>query len=262
MYTRVRTYSVIAVGVCLLAFIGTAGASVLTETFDLTASADSNVDIGGISARAIFTLDTATPTILQIELFNTSTGAPAGFSNVDQLLTGISFDMGEAGYNGDPLIYDDASIDEVVIGPGGRSINFDNVPSQLGAGDNVSGEWGFGNEDGTGMLTNFISANRSQATAFDGVNLDGPPNIDGPQGGICADPPLVDLSGTGAIISSVVITVPLDAPLSNLDFLYENGVLAEFGSDAAFVVVPEPATLLIITAAGLPVLLKRRRRRG
>ena len=254
-----KTSVIITVGVCILAFISTAGASVLTETFDLTASADPNVDIGGISARAIFTLDTATPTVMQIELFNTSTGAPAGFSNVDQLLTGISFDFGHPGYNGDPMIYDDPSIDEVVIGPGGRSINFDNVPSQLGAGDNVSGEWGFGNQDGTGMLTNFIAANRSQATAFTGDNLDGPSNIDGPQGGICTDPALIDLSGTGAIVGSVVIIVPLDAPLSNLDFLYENGVMAEFGSDAAFVVVPEPATLSLLALGGLAVLKRRRK---
>ena len=131
MHTWARQSSVIAVGVCFLALISTARADVLSETFELNASADPGFDIGGLSARAIFTLDTATPTIMQIVLFNTSTGAPAGFSNVDQLLTGISFDFGHPGYNGDPLIYDDPAIQEVVIGPGGRAINFDNVPSQL-----------------------------------------------------------------------------------------------------------------------------------
>jgi len=206
----------------------------------------------GLSASAVFTLNN--PTELQITLINNSTGVPAGFDSADQLLTGISWDFGQPGYNGDPMIIGGT----VVIGPGGRSINFDQIDPldpQLGAGDDVSGEWGYGNMDGTGLLTNFVTATKSEATAFGGTNWDGPENIDGPQGGICTDPPWVSLGGLGAVTDSVVITLTLDTSLDNLNFL-ENGVVAEFGSDAAF--VPEPTTICLLGFGTLTLVMRRR----
>ena len=236
-----------------------AEATLITKTFELTEPHTSSpVQIlNGLSAKAIFTLDTGNPTELKIELFNTSTGVPAGFSNADQILTGISFDFGDPGYPGDPEIIDLGATDAVVIGLGGYSIDFDNVVSQLGAGDDVSGEWGYGNEDGSGLLTNFASANSAQSTRFPGDNLDGPANIDGPQGGIVTATPLVLLGGLGAVADSVIITLKIDTALTDLDFLDENGVMAEFGSDAAFV-VPEPATLGLLLVAGLVMLGRKR----
>jgi hypothetical protein len=143
----------------------------------------------------------------------------------------------------------------VVIGPGGQSINFDQINPQLVAGADVSGEWGYGNTGGTGMLTNIVSTNAAKATKFPGANLDGAPTLDGPQGGICTNAPLVPLGGLGAIADSVVITLTLDTPLANLNFL-ENGVVAEFGSDAAF--VPEPASICLLGLGMLTLLRKRR----
>jgi len=246
---------IIVRGLVLLLVAGmSAEAAIVTKTYDLDQpDVSSPVQVlNGLSARAIFTFDTAYPTELKIELFNTSTGVPGGFGNEDQILTSISFDFGVPGYNGDPNI----TTGTVVIGPGGRSINFDNVNPQLGEGNDVSGEWGYGNMDGTGLLANFVTANKAQATRFPGDNLDGPVNIDGPQGGIVTDPPLIALNGSGAVADSVIIMLTIDTDLTNLDFLDDNGVFAEFGSDAAYL-IPEPATILLLGIGG--VLLCRRR---
>ena len=95
------------VGLVVLAVIlSTAKATILTQTWDLTIPAPTSKvqNLNGLSTRAIFTYDTTFPNVLKIELFNTSTGVPAGFSNADQLLTSISFDFGSPGYNSDPKI--------------------------------------------------------------------------------------------------------------------------------------------------------------
>jgi hypothetical protein len=199
----------------------------------------------GLSASAVFTLNN--PTELQITLINNSTGVPAGSDSSDQLLTGISWDFGMAAVG---------ATGTVVIGSGGRSINFDNVITQLGAGDDVSGEWGYGNTGGTGMLTNIVSTNAANVTRFSGANLDGPLSLDGPQGGICTDPPQVSLGGLGVVADSVVITLTLDTSLANLNFL-ENGVVAEFGSDAAF--LPEPATICLLGFGALSLIRRKHR---
>jgi hypothetical protein len=123
----------------------------------------------------------------------------------------------------------------------------------------VSGEWGFGNMDGSGALPNFVSANAAQATPFGGSNLDGPVNLDGPQGGLVADPPLVSLGGLGAIQDEVVITITVNLPLADLNFLLENGVRVEFGSDAEFITVPEPVTIPLLALATLALTHRRRR---
>ena len=70
----------------------------------------------------------------------------------------------------------------MVIGPTSSSLNFDS--GSYPAGFNVSGEYGYGNMDGTGALTNFVSAHTPEATPFGGANRDGPVSINGLRAGL------------------------------------------------------------------------------
>jgi len=233
---------------CLLLCTDVCSAALINKTFDLDTSANPALDPNGLMARAVFQLDTAAPGELIIELTNTSTGVPPGFDSAAQLLTGISFDLGLPGVNDVDLAIIGGN---VVVAAGARSINFDKVAAQLGPGDDLGGEWGFGNKGTTEFLPNYISTLQGGTTAFGGNNLDGPTNLSGPQGGIATDPPLVAIGGLGAVADSVIITLILDGPLADLNFLDSNGVRAEFGSDAAFL-IPEPGilSLLILGALG------------
>ena len=210
-------------------------------------------DASGLTAEAEFTL--LNPMTLEIRLKNLSSGVPAGFDSADQLLTGISFDIGAQGV-GDPEITGGS----VKIGPTSQSVNFDQVMSQLGPGEDVTGEYGYGNSGGSGALTNFVSAHIAHGTPFGGTNLDGPLNLSGPQGGLIANPIPMSIGGLGAIQNEVIITVTLDSTLANLDFLAANGVRFEFGSDAAFFTIPEPQSFVLfgLGVAGLLAYSRRR----
>ncbi len=208
-------------------------------------------DPSGLAAEATFTL--VNPTTLEVRLRNTSTGVPMGFSNSDQLLTGLSWDFGLPGINaGDPEITGGT----IVTGPNSSSINFS--ITNVGPNTSVGGEWGYGNMNGSGALVNMISGNQSGVTPFGGPNLDGPVVLDGPQAGLVANPILVPLGGLGAIQDEIIATLTISQALNNLDFLLANGIRVEFGSDAHFITIPEPATLGLIAMGG--VLMLRRRR--
>lgn len=206
-------------------------------------------DPSGLSAEAEFTL--LGPTTLEVRLRNTSTGVPMGFSNSDQLLTSVAFDLGG------PSILGGA----VLTGPTSSSVNFD--VASVGPNANVSGEYGFGNGGTTGLFDNYISANTAGTDPFGGVNLDGPVSLDGPQAGLVADPILVPIGGLGAIQYEIVATLSLSDPLADLGFL-ANRVTVEFGSDAAFITSPEPSApaLVGIAAAVLGWSVSRGKRRG
>lgn len=209
----------------------------------------------GLAATAEFTL--LNPTTLQVVYENTSTGVPNGFSNSDQVLSTVSWDFGHPGYNGDTHI----SGGTVVTGPTSFSVNFD--VTSVGPNTSVSGEFGYGNMDGTGALTNFVSSNNAQVTPFGGPNLDGPSNIDGPQGGLVpASGPILPVGGLGVIQGKVIATLTLTIPITEAELaadLENNGVRFEFGSDAAFLDgVPAPAGTALFATAG--ALLARRRR--
>ncbi len=203
-------------------------------------------DPSGLSAEVEFTL--VDPMTLVVRARNTSTAAPVGFDSADQLLTGVSWEFPEVGM--DTVEITGGS---VVIGASSQTVNFST--GSYGPGTDVSGEFGFGNGGGSGQMTNFVSGNTAQATPFGGANLDGPVNLSGPQGGLISATPIVPIGGLGAIEDEIVATLALDTPLPDLAFLAENGVQVEFGSDAAFIVVPEPATLLLLVVGG--VLLGR-----
>lgn len=211
-------------------------------------------DPSGLSAEVEFTL--IDPTTLEVRAKNTSTGVPGGFSNSDQLLTGISWDFNPPGLSGNTSITGGT----VMTGPTSASVNFSIL--NVGANADVSGEFAYGNMDGTGLLPNFIAATIGgpMTTPFGGANLDGPVSIDGPQAGLIADPALVPLGGLGAIEDEIIATLNLSDAIADLAFLNTTGVRVEYGSDAFFItVVPEPATFSLL-AGGLMLLAAARRR--
>jgi len=241
--TRLSSLAIVVSSVTILASSASADLVIFT-------------DPSGMSAEAEFTL--LNSTTLQVRLKNTSTGAPAGFGGAAQILTVLSWDFGAAGNNpGDTQITGGT----IVIGPTSQTINFDT--GSYGPGTNVGGEWGFGNNDTSGGLMNLISANTSGATPFGGPNLDGPAGLDGPQGGLVANPPVADLGGQGAIQDEVIATLNLSLAISNLNFLAANGTMVEFGSDALFIPgnsAPAPGGLCVLAMAG--VCARRRRRQS
>lgn len=206
---------------------------------------------GGLAAEAEFTLVNATT--LRVRVKNTSTGVPMGFSNSDQILTGVSWDFGAVGANaGEAMITGGL----VRTGLMSQSVNFS--VANVGANADVSGEWGSGN-GGSGLaFTNFISALQAGSTQFAGANLDGPGNLNGPQGGIVASPAIVALGGLGAIQDEVVATLNLSQSLSNLDFLGTNLVRFEFGSDAAFLTTPTPGSAGLVLIGAMFAFRRRR----
>lgn len=217
----------------------------------LAANADAGViinfnDPSGLAGQAEF--DLLNPTTLQVRLRNTSTGVPVGFDSADQLLTSCAFLL-----NGGVTITGGS----VFTGATSASVNFD--ITNVGASADVSGEWGYGNvgNTGYGALLQSFSSNNAQVDPFGGANLDGRTNLDGPQGGLVANPALVALGGLGAIQDEVIATLNLSAAIADLSFL-SNGVIIEFGSDAAFL-VPAPGALALLGLAGLVGARRRRR---
>jgi len=225
-----------AVGALLVAGVMCAAGSANAQLYTF-----STVD--GLSGEAEFTL--VNPTTVGIRLKNTSTGVPVWFDNADQLMTGISWDSGAAGVvAGDPIITGGS----VLIGPTSMSLNFST--GAYGPGTDVSGEYGYGNNDGSGAMYNMVSATTAGVTPFGGANLDDPISIDGPQAGLVAGPVLVPLGGLGAIQDEILITITLDQAIASLGVLTDRGVRVEFGSDAAFVDFPAPGTLALLGLAG------------
>ncbi|MHC4610775.1 MAG: hypothetical protein ACYS7M_10565, partial [Planctomycetota bacterium] len=69
----------------------------------------------------------------------------------------------------------------------------------------------------------------------------------------------VPLGGLGAIQDEIIATLTLDSALANLDFLDENLVRVEFGSNAAFITIPAPgAALLAMIGLGTVGLIRKR----
>lgn len=208
-------------------------------------------DPSGLKAEAEFTL--TGPTTLTIRLRNISTGVPMGFSNSDQILTGVSWDFGLAGSNpGEPTI----TAGSVLIGASSASVNFST--GSFGAGADISREWGYGNSPSGMSFQNFLSALQAGSTQLPGVNRDGPDALNGPQGGLVASPAIVDLGGLGAVQDEIIATLTLSTAISNLDFLNSNLVRFEFGSDAAFLTTPTPGASALLLIGG--AIAGRRRR--
>jgi hypothetical protein len=209
----------------------------------------------GQTASADFSFTDSTQ--LKITLTETTPAADSSLVGSGAILTGIGF-----------LLPDNAVIvlpGGVTIATGSASVGFRpqrQPPEDLGAGADVSGEWGatVGGEkpmDGVGNW-DFVSTITAQVTKFAGANLDGPSQLSGPQGGLLLDS--AARGGLGVIENSVIILLTLDADPSVdgnqdltdnqqtafLDSLSTKS-LVEYGSDEAFgYPIPEPATMLLV----------------
>ncbi|MCG3180994.1 MAG: hypothetical protein BIFFINMI_03361 [Phycisphaerae bacterium] len=245
-----RLLAILAAGGALLAASGSALGDVLW-VWD---------DGSGFSAQATFTQTGARE--MQLTLMNTSTAWPVTvpIDASNQILTSVSFDMGN---------WAKITGGTAVLGDGAHTVNFDNVSSQLGEGGDVSSEWGYTNGVYAPLSYNVVTAMRSHSTPFASGNLDGPDNLDGPQGGLVADPLRASLGGLGGIQGPLVFTLYFDRDIS-MENMHVGKV--EFGSDAHFIgnatphtnEVPEPATLALLGIGGLAfgMAADRRRRRA
>jgi hypothetical protein len=126
----------------------------------------------------------------------------------------------------------------------------------------VSGEWGFGHTgQSINLLPDFVSAMRSHTTPFGGENLDGPGNLDGPQGGLYTVPPLADVGGLGGVQGPVEFTLTLNRDW-DIGTHFPGAAIVEFGSDVRFLQlapIPEPGPALLLACAGLLIFMGRRR---
>lgn len=176
-------------------------------------------DGNGFSAVATFRL--VNPTTLEVSLLNTSMGIPAVADSSDTILTGLSWD-----FDGESSILGGTA----ATGLTSMSVGF---TTEVGANDDISGEWGFGNIGSTNMYPQMISANEAHMMPFGGANLVGPVALNGPGGGVISNEGAALLGGQGAVKDEVVVTLALTDPLADLAFLL-NGVRFEWGSDYVF----------------------------
>ena len=233
----------LAVTIAVTLVFGVSGASVASVLIPYIASTRQ-------TAQADFVFDDDTH--LRITLTETTPATASTLASAAAILTSIGFRLPDQTVIVLP--------GTVTIAVGSSSAGFSK--GDLGAGEDVSGEWGatIGGEkpmDSVGSF-DFVSANGAQVEKFAGANRDSNGNLNGPQGGLLDDSGV--RGGLGVIDNSVEIFLTLDADpstsaLDELNTTQQNAFLqslwtdsiVEYGSNAAFGhPVPEPGTLLLL----------------
>lgn len=236
--------------ICALAAVAVtsvAHAGTITVNYTMDAGGSSVSPLNGLSALAKFV---ASGNQLEITLQNTSTGLPADFDTAASLLVSVGFDLPSG-----VLIQ---SGDSAMIAAGSAGIA---QWSSRSAGGSVGEDWAWTNIGGGDVLSGYTqvistSSGNNGLVRFDG----GSGSIDGPWGGIVAKPPLISIPGSrhavsDAIVFMLTLTAPLtDAQLSDV----ASQSIVEFGSDARYLRVPEPAALTLVALCGL--MIRRRTR--
>ena len=225
-----------------------ASADIIVE-YTADAGGNNNEPLNGLAARGTFAIEGNDLTIL---LENTSTGVPDSFEVSDSLLVSLGINL--------PGV-DILSGDAVIIGPDSSGLG---SWSDRVAGDSVAEEWLWTNDFGGDLMESYkhvISTSNGQGggetTRFDG----GSGGVNGPFGGIAADPPILEIPGNQPAVSdSIYYELTLTGTLTEEQLLpTANTSIVEFGSDQRYLSTPEPASagLVLVT-----VLLAGRRGLG
>ncbi|HUU95921.1 MAG TPA: XDD4 family exosortase-dependent surface protein [Phycisphaerae bacterium] len=226
---------------CTLAALASApyaAADVIVE-YTADAGGNNNEPLNGLAARATFAIDGNDLTIL---LENISTGVPDSFEVSDSLLVSLGINL-----PGVDILTGDAAI----IGPDSIGLG---LWSDRVAGDSVAEEWLWTNDFGGDLMEAYqhvISTSSGQGggetTRFDG----GSGTVNGPFGGIAADPPILEIPGNKPAVSdSIYYELTLTGTLTEEQLLpAANASIVEFGSDQRYLRTPEPASagLLLVT---------------
>jgi hypothetical protein len=192
--------------------------------------------LNGLAARATFSL---AGTHLSVLLEDTSTGVPASFDTATSLLVSVGLNL--------PGGVSIASGNSAVIGPGSHGLG---SWSSRVAGDSVAEQWLWTNDYGGDLMEAYaqvISTSNGQGggtvTRFDGQSG----TVGGPFGGIAADPPWRSIpDNQPAVSNSILFELTLSGTLSEADLAAAaNASIVEYGSDARYLLVPEPASLVI-----------------
>lgn len=231
----------------VLALASVAAADVIVDyTFD--AGGSTSDPLNGLSARGTFS---RSGNQLMILLENTSTGVPASFTTAASLLVSVGMNLPD----GVAFLSGDAA--EIGVG----SVGIGSWAGRV-AGDSVAEQWLWTNGFGADLLADYsqiISTSDGQGgaavTRFDGV-VGG--LVGGPFGGIAAEPPVLTIPGQQPAVSDAIwFELTLTAPITDLQLAeLADASIVEFGSDARYLTVPEPATGLL-ALCGLALLRRR-----
>ncbi len=208
-------------------------------------------------------------TTLQIILTETTPAGDSSITGALAILAGLGFKLPDAaviagtGASG-------SGGHTAVIAAGSATVGFGTTRS---AGQEINREWGAtngakGDFDGTGSLLgnelfDFVSTIGSSGVVdFGGTNYDGPPGLDGPQGGMLDDSAAA--GGAGVVDNSIVFTIILDADPGTggnqgLTASQQTAFLTSVQTDSAIMYsshgsfgrpIPEPETVALV-AIGL-----------
>jgi len=207
--------------------------------------------LNGLAARATYDLSGNTLSVL---VENTSTGVPTSFAAADSLLVSLGFNL--------PVGVSIFSGNTATIGSG--SVGLGSWAARS-AGDSVAEQWLWTNDYGGDLMDSdqplatrqVISTSDGQGSGVSTLFGGGSANVDGPYGGIAANPVLLAVpQSKPAVSNSILFTLTLNGTLSGADLVQvANDAVVEFGSNARYLDAPEPATLLLVL---LPLTLRRR----
>lgn len=236
----------IAAPIMLLTLALPLSAGVIVD-YVVDAGGNNTDPLNGLAARATFDISGHQ---LLIQLENTSTGVPAGFSAAEQLVVSLGLNL--------PVGVAFASGDSAVIGAGSHGLG---AWSARGAGDSVAEQWLWSNSFGGDLLAayrNIVTTSSglpAGSVGFGGHNS----SVGGPYGGIAPNPlHLAIPPNQPAVRSRIDFTLTLTGTLSAAQLAeVAQGSMVEFGSDARYLRVPEPSSLLLVLAP-LAGLVRRR----